>query len=507
MGVTTATIFGMADTCSPSAQEMPDGRDPHVVAFTPDWWAFVRYAAEEAGKRGIELGLHNCPGYTHTGGPWTTPAHLVVAIDGTDEGRIVDNYRQGTFRPVAGGKNRTIDRQPIARVTTGGRTYVLSHALKPQRNNPCQPQAAGWECDKMSPDAVHAHWDAVLSQLRKHLGPVLGTTVTFLHADSNESGTPSWTPRMREEFRARRGYDPLPFLPSLAGFPVDDPARVGTFKEDFDLTVRELYRDACYRISHRHLHAMGLEFSSEPYGGPVDRRLCGASVDRLMTEFWSDPGCWRRAELRGKYAPADNLWDLTPAPNGGTHTVVEAEAFTGHPRDSRWSETPWTLKRPGDCQFVNGVNRMVLHSVPLQCWPDTVVPGMTFGCWGTHFSRHQTWAECGRAWFDYLARAQALLQWGTTLRGERLPLPDAIWQRARVGTLANAWRVSFPAYASQPPETAFTVTFQVLAEGRPRPATGRVAFVPWHYFTKDDRLVPSGLLGPVCLLRNEPVEE
>lgn len=710
MGVTTATIFGMADTCSPSAQEMPDGREPHVVAFTPDWWAFVRYAAEEAGKRGIELGLHNCPGYTHTGGPWTTPAHamrdLVVAIDGTDEGRIVDNYRQGTFRPVAGGKNRPIDRQPIARVTTGGRTYVLSHALKPQRNSPCQPQAAGWECDKMSPDAVHAHWDAVLSQLRKHLGPVLGTTVTFLHADSNESGTPSWTPRMREEFRARRGYDPLPFLPSLAGFPVDDPARAGTFKEDFDLTVRELYRDACYRISHRRLHAMGLEFSSEPYGGPVDRRLCGASVDRLMTEFWSDPGCWRRAELRGKYAPADNLWDLTPAPNGGTHTVVEAEAFTGHPRDSRWSETPWTLKRPGDCQFVNGVNRMVLHSVPLQCWPDTVVPGMTFGCWGTHFSRHQTWAECGRAWFDYLARAQALLQWGTTLRGERLPLPDAIWQRARVGvvggrrtvvrflvngaegetrvslagvwldpvtglvsapprtlasrqsgfllegttpsvpyplagkrvgTLANAWRVSFPAYASQPPETAFTATFQALAdwtdhpddrirhysgtatyrttfdarggataldlgacngqlarvrlngrdlgvawcapwrvaipadalkakgndleieftnvwanrlvgderepregewreyifkgtsvsgrreperwgwalerlpgwlaEGRPRPATGRVAFVPWNYFTKDDRLVPSGLLGPVCLLRNEPVEE
>lgn len=46
-----------------------------------------------------------------------------------------------------------------------------------------------------------------------------------------------------------------------------------------------------------------------------------------------------------------------------------------------------------------------------------------------------------------------------------------------------------------------------LAEGRPRPATGRVAFVPWNYFTKDDRLVPSGLLGPVCLLRNEPVEE
>ena len=30
---------------------------------------------------------------------------------------------------------------------------------------------------------------------------------------------------------------------------------------------RELYRDACYRISHRRLHAMGLEFSSEPCAG------------------------------------------------------------------------------------------------------------------------------------------------------------------------------------------------------------------------------------------------
>ncbi len=41
-----------------------------------------------------------------------------------------------------------------------------------------------------------------------------------------------------------------------------------------------------------------------------------------------------------------------------------------------------------------------------------------------------------------------------------------------------------------------------LLEGKPSP-TGRVTFAPWNPYTKTDALLPSGLLGPVRLLRSE----
>ena len=68
-GIGAATIFGMADVCSPWATKIKNSPNEGLIAFTPEWWKLVRFACEEAEKRGIEIGVHNCPGYTSTGGP------------------------------------------------------------------------------------------------------------------------------------------------------------------------------------------------------------------------------------------------------------------------------------------------------------------------------------------------------------------------------------------------------------------------------------------------------
>ena len=39
---------------------------------------------------------------------------------------------------------------------------------------------------------------------------------------------------------------------------------------------------------------------------------------------------------------------------------------------------------------------------------------------------------------------------------------------------------------------------QWLLEGKPSPA-GRLTFTTWHHWKKDDKLLPSGLLGPVTV--------
>jgi hypothetical protein len=72
-GISGATIFGMADVCTPWAGHIENSPTDGLLAFTDPWWKLVRHAAEEGKRLGIDVGLHNCPGYTSTGGPWITP--------------------------------------------------------------------------------------------------------------------------------------------------------------------------------------------------------------------------------------------------------------------------------------------------------------------------------------------------------------------------------------------------------------------------------------------------
>jgi hypothetical protein len=65
--------------------------------------------------------------------------------------------------------------------------------------------------------------------------------------------------------------------------------------------------------------------------------------------------------------------------------------------------------------------------------------------------------------------------WPNRLIGDELLPDDREWE----GTRLKAWP-------------------QWLLEGKPSP-TGRVTFTTWHHWSKDDTLLPSGLLGPVTI--------
>ena len=63
---------------------------------TPAWFEHVRWAAHEAKRLGIELGLSNCSGFSSSGGPWVTPADSMkrlvwteASIRGGRAGRVV----------------------------------------------------------------------------------------------------------------------------------------------------------------------------------------------------------------------------------------------------------------------------------------------------------------------------------------------------------------------------------------------------------------------------------
>ena len=265
VGIGSATIFGIADVCSPWATTIENPPNGKLIAFTPEWWALVKFACDEAEKRGIELGLHNCPGYSSTGGPWIPPrlAMRELVFNVTNAESQISLPANAPF-PVQNGdtgkfckpdiKSRREDLQEIA-VVDGVR---VQHIPTGSFTQPAQWETFGLECDKMNPEAVNCHLDKVLGDMRKHLGRHVGRVMKFVLLDSYEAGYPTWTPNMREEFKARRGYDPLPYLPVLGGFKVSaakDEAAEKKFRDDYNRTIRELYRDVLFRIMHDRLAA------------------------------------------------------------------------------------------------------------------------------------------------------------------------------------------------------------------------------------------------------------
>ena len=442
-GIGSATIFGLADACVPWAAGIADSPFPQLAAFTPEWWRLVRFACDEAEKRGIELGVHNCPGYTSTGGPWIPPRlamrELVFNVtNAAEQISLKANARFPIVDPATG--RVAVPDVPARRTDVVDIATVdgvrIAHIPMGSFVQPAQDEAWGLECDKMSEEAVSFHLDHVIGDMKRHLGRHVGKTMRFVLLDSYEAGVPTWTPRMREEFAARRGYDPLPFLPILGGYHVSaapDAAAEKKFIDDFDRTRKDLYRDVLFATMRRKLAEAGLEFACEPYEGPFDSRECAAHVDRVMTEFWYDPSAAASAP-----PPRRLGWERWIGPGGRRHNVIEAEAFTGQPGNCQWTETPHLLKICGDRQFVRGINRFVLHTCPLQPWGGRAMPGMTMGRWGTHFGRTQTWARQCEAWISYLNRCQALLQWGEPSDGKlvvkgRSPSAASVSSLLRIG--------------------------------------------------------------------------
>jgi hypothetical protein len=267
-------------------------------------------------------------------------------------------------------------------------------------NHPAPVEGTGLECDKLSKEALQAHWDGMMGKLIGELGPLVGKSFNGVLIDSYEVGTQNWTPGFQNEFRKRHGYDLLPFLPVFSGRIVDTPEVTDRFLWDLRRTIADLFAENYSGEFARLAHEHGMLFSVEPYGDcPTDNLQYGSYADIPMSEFWPGGGNPGNAKLA---ASLGHVYG---------RKFVGAESFTAAPDQGKWLKDPFSLKAQGDLVFCNGVNRLIFHRYAHQPWLDRF-PGMTMGQWGTHFERTVTWWEQGRAWMKYLARCQYLLQSG-----------------------------------------------------------------------------------------------
>ncbi len=276
----------------------------------------------------------------------------------------------------------------------------------------------GLEVDKFNPEAVKFQFDQWFGKAVEMAGKDLASKVlTVFHVDSWECGSQNWTPRFAQEFKKRRGYDLIPFLPVMAGIPITCASESEKILKDIRTTIVELTQENFYQVYHKKVKEMDIRFSAECVAPTMtsDGMLHYGIVDIPMGEFWF------RSPTHDK--PNDALDAISGAHVYGKN-IIQAECFTE--LRMAWDEHPGMLKTLGDRNFALGFNKYVFHIFTQNPWMDRK-PGMTLDPIGLYFQRDQTWWKPGKAWVDYLTRCQALLQQGqpvtdiAVFTGEEIP--------------------------------------------------------------------------------------
>ncbi len=428
MGVAGVTVCPVGSTTGIDHTMIANTPWPGVTYLSPDWWALLRHATQRAGELGMEMGMHNCGGWSATGGPWITPelsmqkvvwsetdttgpAQFSASLDQPDIDPKFNFYRDIVVIAVpARDKVEVTDCLDLTTHMAADGTlkwsvpagkwqvYRFGHTTTGKTPHPMPDGFDGLECDKLSAHAATIHLQHVLDAVHQNLPGPDGKAFSHILFDSYEAGPQNWTDDFRQQFIKLRGYDPIPWLPVLAGQNIGG-ALAKRFQWDMAQTVSDLFVQNNFGVFHKMLTRAGLRMCLEPYKGPFDTISATAECDTPMGEFWTHI---RKGIVRTVPTAAQALGE----------TITGAESFTGNPIVSQWSETPASLKPVADAAICSGVNQFYLHEWTLQPFDDNIQPGLTAGWWGTHFGRNQTWFAQGKAFFDYLSRCAAVLQHG-----------------------------------------------------------------------------------------------
>ncbi|MEZ4701781.1 MAG: glycosyl hydrolase [Rhodothermales bacterium] len=291
----------------------------------------------------------------------------------------------------------------------------------------------GLESDKFSEAGARAAFNGWYARVIDDIGAELASRVlTMLNVDSWECGSQNWSPVMREAFRARRGYDAIPYLPAMAGIPVESADISESFLFDLRHTIADLISDNYVATLNDLARSRGSQMQMEavPPGMICDGLSVHKHVDVTAGEFWVT--AWQN------WKPCD-IAEAAHAAHIYGKAIVMAEAFTG---GGDWKEHPYDLKAMGDLHFADGINRFMLHLWAAQPYPGRV-PGQT-GAAGTYINQHTTWFEPGKAWIDYLRRCQMLLQSGYAVRDVAYFIGESVPCRALIPPRYGSYFVTDP---------------------------------------------------------------
>jgi hypothetical protein len=301
----------------------------------------------------------------------------------------------------------TLDWTPPA-----GNWVVLrfGYSLTGVTNHPASPEGTGLEVDKLSRQDVKEYMDKYLDNYKSAVGDLMGKRgLQYVISDSWEAGTANWTDDMVAEFTKRRGYDPHPWMPVLAGHVIESSEDSDRFLWDFRKTLGELLAENHYDQINDILHARGMGHYGESH--EEGRAFIGDGMevkrhnDVPMSAMWTQkPGVNKE-----QYGYNADIRESASVAHIYGQNLVAAESLTAS--SGAWVWSPATLKPTADKELAMGLNRFVIHTSVHQPLLDKK-PGLALGPFGQWFNRNETWAEQAKPWVSYLARSSYLLQQG-----------------------------------------------------------------------------------------------
>ena len=437
----------------------PEGTAKYL---SQEWLELFKWAAVEAKRVGMELCFHNGPGWSSSGGYWVKPEQSMQRIVWT-ETQLTGSGKQQTIHleqpkaeqnwykdiivlafPRPASDRRISDfvlkslgsnsfpniLMPMPEVVEKGDIIQLSNIknltslMDAEGNLTWQAPAGEWtilrmghtttgknshpttaatggglEVDKMSRKALDQYWKDGVQPILDYLGPLVGTALTNCLVDSYEVGCGNWTDGFDLEFQRLRGYNPMLYFPTIAGFYVGSSEESERFLWDLRKTVNDLMAANYYDRFSELCHQNGLKYSVEPYTGPFNDMEIGASSDIVMGEFWM-----------GNIAMPSSTRTAASIAHINGNAVVGAESFTAGNDQAGWDGSPAKMKALGDMAWADGINHYIFHTFVHQ--PNDKGPGYTLGEFGSHFNRLNTLWDAAIPYMKYVTRSQYLLQQG-----------------------------------------------------------------------------------------------
>lgn len=281
----------------------------------------------------------------------------------------------------------------------------------------------GLPLDAMNAHAFDDYWQQFIMPMLDAAKPYIGTSLRYLVTDSWEAGGTNWTEGFREEFKRRRGYDPLPYLPIVTGRILTSREVSNRFLFDLRRTVADLIAQNYYDRFAEHAAKMGLGTHPEaggPHGAPIDALRNFRSASFPQTEYWVASSTHRVTDQQRFFVK-----EAASAAHIYGKPFVAAEGPTSMALDA-WSESLGRNVQPTiDRAFTEGLNRLFWHeftSSPAKYG----LPGQEYFA-GTHLNPQVTWWKQAGPFLLAQNRAQFLLQRGRSVDdllyfyGEQVP--------------------------------------------------------------------------------------
>jgi hypothetical protein len=441
-----------------------------VKYMSPQWHEMMQHTFNEANRLGLDVCVHNCPGWSSSGGPWITPEYAMqkvvwseIQINGSqrfnaklkqpkanenyyrdiavlafptpiNEYNDANGFRLCGWEAKAGFNQKVKDANnfqaqeydiiPLDKIVVldsqmdslgqlnwnvpQGKWTIIRFGYTPTgvTNKPAPPEAKGLECDKLSRKAMEIHWKSCVQKILADAGPNAGKTFNNLLIDSYEVKCQNWTPKFPSEFRKRMGYDITLWLPALTGRVVENQEMTERFLWDFRKTIADLFTENYFGYFETLCHKNGMLMSIEPYGDGNFNEFDAASKGDIIMGEFWPPD-------PDRVSKSDYTCKLA---SSAVHTYGKkyagAESYTSGGMNAAFIQHPYRLKARGDYFYCQGLNRIILHTYVHQPWMN-VLPGMTMSKYGLQFNRNNTWFEKSSAWIEYMTRCQYLLQEGT----------------------------------------------------------------------------------------------